>query len=53
MALLVAGRREAALALFESALVEFPGDPYSLASKAHLQAQLGNRRGALQTLNSW
>ena len=50
MALLVFGRTEAALRLYEEMLAEFPGDTYALASKAHLQGQLGQRRAALDTL---
>lgn len=49
-ALLVAGRNARALALFDRMLAEFPGDPYALASKAHLQAQSGDRAGALETM---
>ena len=49
MALLLVGHQEPALNLFESMLLEFPGDSYGLASKAHLQAQLGRRRAALDT----
>jgi tetratricopeptide (TPR) repeat protein len=36
--------------VFETMLAEFPGDVYALASKAHMQAQAGNRRAALQSL---
>jgi Flp pilus assembly protein TadD len=50
MALLVAGRRSPALDVFRAMQAEFPGDIYSLASKAHLQAQGGDRRAALQDL---
>ena len=48
--LLVLGRREAAQALFEQMLAEYPGDEYALASKAQLQAQGGDRAGALATM---
>ena len=47
IAMLVAGRRESALALFEAMLQEFPDDRYALASRAHLQTQLGNKRAGL------
>ena len=49
MGLLLFGRQQAALDVFESMLQEFPGDSYGLASKAHLQAQLGHKRDALRT----
>lgn len=48
--LLVLGRQQAALALFEQMLREFPGDAYALASQSHLQAQLGDRAAALRTM---
>jgi tetratricopeptide (TPR) repeat protein len=51
MALLVFGQRDAALSLFEQMLLEFPGDDYALASKAHLQGQGGNRAAALATMD--
>ncbi|WP_332825898.1 tetratricopeptide repeat protein [Ramlibacter sp.] len=50
MGLLVLGRRDAARSLFEQMLAEFPGDDYALASKAQLQAQGGDRAGALATM---
>jgi tetratricopeptide (TPR) repeat protein len=50
VALLVFGRAEAALALYETMLAEFPGDGYALASKAHLQIQLRRRAAALDTM---
>ncbi len=50
IALLVAGRREAALGLFETLLQEFPADPYALASRAHLQIQRGDKRAGLAGL---
>ncbi len=50
MALLVLERRAAALPLFEQMLREFPGDAYALSSKAHLQAQSGQRDAALRTM---
>ena len=46
---LVFGRREAALDLFEQMLLEFPGDAYAMASRAHLQSQLGDRAAALRS----
>jgi tetratricopeptide (TPR) repeat protein len=49
MGLLLFDRQQAALDVFESMLQEFPGDSYGLASKAHLQAQLGRKRDALRT----
>jgi tetratricopeptide (TPR) repeat protein len=48
--LLVFGRQQAALALFDEMLREFPGDAYALASRSHLQAQLGDRAAALRTM---
>ncbi|MCC2676609.1 MAG: Tfp pilus assembly protein PilF-like protein, partial [Ramlibacter sp.] len=51
MALLVFGQRDAALSLFEQMLAEFPRDDYALASKAHLQAQGGDRATALATMD--
>lgn len=48
--LLVFGRQHAALALFEQMLREFPADAYALASRSHLQAQLGDRAAALRTM---
>jgi tetratricopeptide (TPR) repeat protein len=50
MADLVLERRAQALARFEQMLAEFPGDAYALASKAHLQAQTGDRAGGLATM---
>src|SRR5690606_29820608 len=50
MLLLVLGRQDAALALLDHMLAEFPGDAYALASVAHLQAQRGDRAAALRTL---
>ena len=52
MADLVLGRREQASLVFEQMLREFPGDAYALASKAHLQAQGGDRTAALLTMES-
>ncbi|RYF14567.1 MAG: tetratricopeptide repeat protein [Comamonadaceae bacterium] len=50
MALLVFGRRERAFSVLEAMLSEFPGDPYALASIAHLQAQSGDPAGAMRTM---
>ena len=50
MALLVLGRQREALALFDDMLREFPGDAYALASRAHLQAQGGDRAAAIRTM---
>lgn len=52
IALLLLGRQQAALALFGDMLREFPGDAYALASRSHLQAQLGDRAAALRTMES-
>ena len=50
MALLVLGRRAAALDVFEQMLSDFPDDPYALASRAHLRGQGGDRAAALADL---
>lgn len=50
IACLVFGRQAMARAIFEDMLREFPGDAYALASKAHLQAQSGDRAGALDSM---
>ena len=50
VALLVLGQGDRALAVFDTMLTEFPGDTYALASKAHVEAQAGNRHAALQSL---
>ena len=42
MALLVFGRRAAALAVFDRMLARFPDDAYALASRAHLRAEQGD-----------
>ena len=47
LALLVLGRREAALDVFTAMLSRWPDDAYALASRAHLHAQLGQRDQAL------
>lgn len=51
MAWLVCGRRERALAVFDAMLADLPDGvaeaAYPLASRAHLQAQLGRREAAL------
>jgi Flp pilus assembly protein TadD len=51
MALLVVGRQALAMKVFKAMMAEFPGDTYALASMAHLQAQGGDRRAALQSLS--
>ncbi|ROZ66590.1 tetratricopeptide repeat protein [Ramlibacter sp. WS9] len=50
MALLVVGQRTAAARVFRTMMVEFPADPYALASLAHMQAQDGDRRSAMESL---
>jgi tetratricopeptide (TPR) repeat protein len=45
--LLVLGRRDAALSVFDAMLARAPLDAYALASRAHLQAQLGRPDAAL------
>jgi predicted Zn-dependent protease len=47
MALLVFGRRDAAMGTFRDMQGEFPGDPYAIASIGNLLAQGGDRGGAL------
>lgn len=47
LALLVFGRREAAMAVFSAMLARWPDDAYALASRAHLRAQLGRADLAL------
>lgn len=47
MALLLANRREAAEAVFGAMLARWPDDPYALASRCHLRAQLGRRDEAI------
>lgn len=44
---LIAGRREAALESFDAMLARWPDDPYALASRCHLLAQLGRRDAAI------
>lgn len=50
MALLVFGRQQAALTLFEQMLLSWPDDAYLLASRAHLLIQLNRRDEALPEL---
>jgi tetratricopeptide (TPR) repeat protein len=45
--LLVLARRAAALTVFSTMLVRWPGDAYALSSRAHLHAQLGQAEAAL------
>ncbi|WP_423281727.1 tetratricopeptide repeat protein [Caldimonas sp. KR1-144] len=47
VALLLLGRREAAEAVFGQMLERWPDDPYALASRAHVRAQLGRRDDAI------
>ncbi len=47
LVLLVFSRREAALEVFSAMLLRWPGDAYVLASRAHLNAQLGRNEQAL------
>lgn len=47
MGKLVLERREAALGVFEQMIHEFPGDAYARASRAHVLAQLGRSKEAL------
>ncbi len=49
MALLVIGRRQAAMRALRVMLAEFPGDAYALASIANLHAQSGDTQSALAT----
>jgi tetratricopeptide (TPR) repeat protein len=45
--LLLAGRRDAAEAVFSQMLVRWPDDPYVLASRSHVRAELGQRDNAI------
>jgi len=47
MGCLLLGRRHAAEAVFDAMLVRWPRDPYTLASRAHIRAQRGERDGAI------
>ena len=47
MALLTFGLRSAAEDVFSAMLARWPDDPYALASRAHLRAQLGRRSQAI------
>ena len=47
MALLMIGRRRAAVSAFAAMLQRWPGDAYALASRAHLLAEAGEDAGAL------
>jgi tetratricopeptide (TPR) repeat protein len=44
---LLVGRREAAEAAFGEMVAQWPGNPYALASRSHVRAQLGRRDGAI------
>jgi Flp pilus assembly protein TadD len=46
--LILLGRRDAALRCFDQMLIANTQDPYALASRAHLRAELGDSQGALQ-----
>lgn len=50
MGLLFFKKPQHAMAALREMLAEFPGDPYALASIAHLQAQAGSPREALTTM---
>jgi tetratricopeptide (TPR) repeat protein len=45
--LLLLNRREAAAAVFDAMLASWPDDPYALASRCHVHAQLGRRDAAI------
>lgn len=47
MLLLLANRREAGEAVFGRMLERWPDDPYALASRCHVRAQLGRRDAAI------
>jgi tetratricopeptide (TPR) repeat protein len=47
LAMLMLGRRAAALDVFTAMLSRWPDDAYALASRAHLHAQFGRREQAL------
>ena len=47
VALLVLGRQQAALKIFNGMLARWPDDTYALASRAHLLTELGQVTGAL------
>ena len=47
MGLLLFGRPAAAEAVFDRMLQRWPLDPYTLASRGHVRAQLGDRAGAI------
>jgi tetratricopeptide (TPR) repeat protein len=48
--LLALGRRDAALRCFEAMLALVPGQPFALASRAHLRAQAGDSEAAAADL---
>jgi hypothetical protein len=50
IALLVLGRRQAALTRFEQMLALVPRDRYALASRAHLLGQMGDKPAAIAAL---
>ena len=45
--LLILNRRAAALDVFDAMLARWPDDPYALASRCHVRAQLGRRDDAI------
>ena len=47
VALLLIGRPDAALRVFDEMLEHWPNDPYALASRSHLRAQAGRREEAI------
>jgi tetratricopeptide (TPR) repeat protein len=44
---LLLNRHQAALAVFDEMLVQWPDDPYALGSRAHVKAQVGRRDEAI------
>lgn len=45
--LLLLNRHEAAVAVFDEMLANWPDDPYALGSRAHVKAQIGRRNEAI------
>jgi tetratricopeptide (TPR) repeat protein len=52
MAWLLIGRRAQALVIFDEMLRRWPQDAYALASRSHVQAQLGRREDAIADLQA-
>lgn len=50
LALLLLGRRQAALAIFDRMLALWPGERYALGSRAHVLAQEGDKHAAIDAL---